>query len=256
MKDMELAENQTEAEDAACAKASRTANAAGSKTSEAPDRRVLATCEEAERAGAAGARTRRVFAPFENAEDVFCSQNDQRWAEHPYWERDFTGMACGLCSFTTAVNILTGTRLSPVEVYDMRAAWGLPQKQEGEGDICACDAHEEFNPMMRELFGVESSFLEDKSLESFARTLEAGDCVIWFSSRDWGEPWIWADGSKCENQYAMGHLICAWKHENGLFYIKDPNGTREQGNNVAYNHEQFERLLQGVLENRYVLRAV
>lgn len=256
MKDMKLAENPVNATDAVWAKSLETACTAVAKTSEAPDQRVFTACEEAEGERAASTRPQSTFAPFENAEDVFCSQNDPRWAAHPYWESDFTGMACGLCSFTTAVNILTGTRLNPVEVYDMRAEWGLPQKQEGEGDICACDAHEEFNPMMRELFGVESVFLEDKSLESFAQTLEAGDCVIWFSSRDWGEPWIWADGSKCENQYTMGHLICAWKHENGLFYVKDPNGTREQGNNVTYNHEQFERLLQGVLENRYVLRAV
>lgn len=196
------------------------------------------------------------FLPFECAEDVFFSQNDPAWAQHPYWESNITDMGCGLCSFTMAVDILTGARLNPVEVYDIRASWGLPQTQEGNGDICACDAHECFNPLFRKHLGIESSFLEDASLESFARELEKGDRVIWFSSREWGEPWIWSDGSKCENQYETGHLVCAWKHEDGIFYIKDPNGTREQGNNVRYNHEQFECLLVGVLENRYVLRAI
>lgn len=195
------------------------------------------------------------FKPFENVEDVFCSQNDPEWAEHPYWEENFTKMACGLCSFTMAVNILTGSRYTPVEVYDIRKEWGLPQLEEGNGDICAADAHEEFNDLFREKFGVQSKFLEDKSIESFIKVLQEGDKVIWFSSREWGEPWIWADGSKCENQYTTGHLICAWKYEDGCFVIKDPNGTKEQGNNVRYNHEQFEKLLVGVLENRYILSA-
>lgn len=194
-------------------------------------------------------------APFERTEEAFCSQIDPRWGDHPYWDRNFNLCACGLCSFTMAVNILTGTSYNPVEVYDMRKAWGLPQLQEGNGDICACDAHECFNPMFREVFGVESTFLEDKSLESFKRELLKGDRVIWFSSRHWGEPWIWADGSKCENQYEEGHLVCAWKYEDGKFIIKDPNGTFEQGNDVAYDHEQFEKLLVGVLDNRYILKA-
>ena len=196
------------------------------------------------------------FAPFERAEDVFCAQVDPRWARHPYWYEDFEHCACGLCSFTMAVNILTGTRLTPVEVYDMRAAWGLPQVQEGNGDICGCDAQTQFNPMMRELFGVESTFLEDKSLDSFARVLEEGDRVIWFSSRDWEEPWIWSDGTKHASQHDEGHLVCAWKHEDGCFIIKDPWGMPELGNDVRYTHEQFERLLVGVLDNRFILRAV
>ncbi|MBQ9955675.1 MAG: hypothetical protein IJO87_09680 [Eggerthellaceae bacterium] len=198
----------------------------------------------------------RPFKSFENAEDVHYAQVDPQWAAHPYWDRTFKDCACGLCSFTMAVDILTGARLNPVEVYDLRSAWGFPQLQEGNGDICACDAHECFNPMLREVFGVESTFLADKSLESFKRELEKGDRVIWFSSRDWGEPWIWADGSKCENQYDCGHLICAWKYEDGKFIIKDPNGMRERGNNVAYDHEHFEKLLVGVLDNRYILKAV
>lgn len=200
--------------------------------------------------------TPRPFAPFEHAEEVFCSQNDPLWKDHAYWESNITDMGCGLCSLTTAINILTGTRLSPVDVYDIRTAWGFPQKKESPDDVCARDAHEQFNPMLREAFGIESTFLEDKSLESFKQVLEEGDAVIWFSSRDWSEPWVWADGTKCPNQYDMGHLVCAWKYEDGLFYIKDPNGTKQLGNNVTYNHEQFEQLLVGVLENRYVLRAV
>lgn len=196
----------------------------------------------------------RPFKPFERAEDVFYSQKDPLWREHPYWESNIGEMGCGLCSFTMAIDILTGARLNPVEVYDIRESWGLPQKVEGQGDICACDAHEEFNPFFRDSFGVQTEFMEDKSLENFVKVLEGGDAVIWFSSRNWGEPWIWADGSKCEDQYTEGHLICAWKHEDGLFYIKDPNGSRELGNNVTYNHEQFERLLVGLLDNRYIIR--
>lgn len=194
------------------------------------------------------------YKPFEKADDVFFSQKDPCWSEHPYWEKNIGEMGCGLVSFTMAVDILTGARLNPVEMYDIRESWGLPQKEEGNGDICACDAHEEFNSFFRECLGVESEFLADKSLESFAKVLEGGNAVIWFSSRDWGEPWIWADGSKQENQYDMGHLICAWKHEDGMFYIKDPNGPAALGNNVVYDHEQFEKLLVGVLENRYILR--
>ncbi len=195
------------------------------------------------------------FKPFENAEDVFYSQKDPLWCEHPYWEKNIGEMGCGLCSFTMAVDILTGARLNPVDVYEIRESWGLPQKVEGNGDICACDAHEEFNARFRESFGVESSFLADKSMESFINVLEGGGSVIWFSSRNWGEPWIWSDGSKCKDQYIDGHLVCAWKHEDGLFYIKDPNGPKELGNNVTYSHEQFEKLLVGVLDNRYILRA-
>ena len=196
------------------------------------------------------------FGPFENAEDVFFSQNDPQWAEHPYWMADFTTCACGLCSFTMAVDILTGARLTPVDVYDIRAAAGLPQKEEGPDDICARDGDAQFNEIFRERFGVESTFLEEVSFESFKSVLEKGDAVIWFSSRDWGEPWIWADGSKCEWQHPMGHLVCAWKVEGDTIIVKDPNGPRKLGNNVRYNRGQFEKLLVGVLENRFVLRAV
>ena len=50
--------------------------------------------------------------------------------------------------------------------------------------------------------------------------------------------------------------MCAWNHEDGCFIIKDPWGMPALGNDVRYPHEQFERLLVGVLDNRFILRAV
>lgn len=188
------------------------------------------------------------------AENVFFSQEDPRWAGLPYYFDDIGGSGCGLCAFTAAVNLLTGRNLSPLDVYRARQECGLDQRSDISG-VCARDAHEALNDLNRRLFGVESEFLEDASIEGFRRALAGGDAVIWCSSRDTGEPWIWSDGSKQEWQHPKGHLVAVWKCEGGCFFLKDSSGPCCKGNNVCYTEEQFARWLVGVKENRYILRA-
>lgn len=206
---------------------------------------------EALSAGAPATGSRLESAP----ERIHFCQADPRWAQLPYYGGDMAHCGCGLCAFTMAVGILTGSRMTPADVYRIRAAQGVGQSDD-RGGICARDAHECFNCMNERLFGVRSAFLEDSTVEGFRRVLSAGGNVIWCSSRDIGEPWIWSDGAKQACQHPEGHLVCVWKYEDGRFLVKDSWGDARRGNDVAYDEARFARWLEGVRENRYVLRAL
>ena len=108
--------------------------------------------------------------------------------------------------------------------------------------------------MHRTLFGVETAYVSDKSVGGIARTLDSG-AAIWASSRDTGNPWLGTDGTRRQFQFPCGHFACIWKHEDGLFYLKDSEGPAHVCNNVPYTAEQMEAWLAGTFENRYLIRA-
>ena len=190
--------------------------------------------------------------PFENAEEVFFEQSDPRWGRLPYAGYTVSWAGCGLVAYTMCVDVVTGARLTPGEVYRMRKKWGVQQAR--PGGIFAKDAYVEYAQMHRELFGVETEFLEDKSVENVARVLESG-AVIWASSRDIGSPWLNRDGTRQSWQHSSGHFACIWKYENGLFYLKDSSGPARKHNDVPYTWQQMQAWLVGAYENRYIIRA-
>ena len=193
------------------------------------------------------------YAPFENAQDVFFDQADERWAHLPYAGSNVLWTGCGLVAYTMCVDVVTGARYTPGDVYRMRRAYGI--HQESQDGIFARDAYTCYAQMHRELFGVETEFLADKSPEHIARVLEDG-AVVWASSREIGAPWLNADGTPQTCQYEGGHFGCIWKHEDGLFLMKDSYGPAREHNDVPYTHEQLEAWLAGTFENRYIVRAI
>ena len=189
--------------------------------------------------------------PFENAEEVFFQQSDPRWGHLPYAGFTVSWAGCGLVAYTMCVDVVTGVRFTPGDVYNMRKKWGVRQVR--PGGIFAKDAYTDYARMHRELFGVETEFLTDKSVYNVARVLDSG-AVVWASSRDIGEPWLNRDGSRQSWQHAGGHFACIWKHENGVFYMKDSSGPAYQHNDVPYTRKQMSAWLVGALENRYIIR--
>ena len=190
--------------------------------------------------------------PFENAEEVFFEQSDPRWGRLPYAGFTVSWAGCGLVAYTMCVDVVTGARFTPGDVYRMRKKWGV--RQAGPRGIFAKDAYVEYARMHRELFGVETEFLADKSVDNVQRVLESG-AVIWASSRDIGEPWLNRDGTKQSWQHSGGHFACIWKYSDGLFCMKDPSGPARRHNDVHYTRDQMEAWLVGAYENRYVIRA-
>lgn len=193
------------------------------------------------------------FAPFEQAQDVFFDQADERWAYLPYAGSNVLWTGCGLVAYTMCVDVVTGARFTPGDVYRLRKARGICQ--ETQDGIFARDAHTDYALMHREVFGVETEFLADKSVEGIARVLDSG-AVVWASSREIGSPWLNADGTAQSCQFEGGHFGCIWKHENGLFYMKDSYGSARDHNDVPYTKQQLATWLEGVFENRYAIRAV
>ena len=191
--------------------------------------------------------------PFENAHEVFFQQSDPRWGSLPYAGFTVSWAGCGLAAYTMCVDVLTGSRYTPADVYRMRDEWGI--EQAASNGIFAKDAYTEYADMHRTLFGVETEFLQDKSVDNVAHVLDAG-AVIWASSRDIGSPWLSADGTKQSWQHPGGHFACIWKHDDGLFYLKDSYGPAHICNDVPYTPEQMKAWLVGALENRYVIRAI
>lgn len=192
--------------------------------------------------------------PFENCDEVFFQQSDRRWGKLPYSGWTVAWAGCGLVAYTMCVDIVTGKRLDPGDVYRMRKRYGIRQAR--PGGIFAKDAYEEYDDMHREVFGVQTEFLQDKSVENVARVLDSGG-VIWASSRDIGDPWLNRDGSKQSYQHPGGHFACIWKHgkEHDLFYMKDSSGSARDHNDVPYTREQLAAWLVGAFENRYIIRA-
>ena len=191
--------------------------------------------------------------PFERADEVFFEQSDPRWGHLPYAGYTVSWAGCGLVAYTMCVDVLTGARHTPGDVYKMRKEWGIRQAR--PGGIFAKDAYVEYADMHRELFGVETEFLADKSVENLARVLEES-AVVWASSRDIGSPWLNRDGSRQSWQHSGGHFACIWKHEGGLFYMKDSSGPARKHNDVPYTHDQMGAWLVGAFENRYIVRAL
>ena len=192
------------------------------------------------------------WAPFENAEEVFFDQTDERWAHLPYAGSILARTGCGLVAYTMCVDVGPGARFTPGDVYRRRRAFGIDQAST-EG-IFARDAYTAYAGMHRRLFDVETEFLADKSVDNIARVLESG-AVLWASSREIGSPWLNADGTSQEDQYIGGHFGCIWKYEDGMFFMKDSYGNAREHNDARYTHEEFEAWLVGVFEHRYVIRA-
>jgi len=114
--------------------------------------------------------------PFENAHEVFFEQSDPRWGRLPYTGFTVSWAGCGLVAYTMCVDVVTGARHTPWDVYMMRKKWGIRQAR--PGGIFAKDAYAEYADMHRELFGVETEFLADKSIDNVERVLQGG-AVIW-----------------------------------------------------------------------------
>ena len=195
--------------------------------------------------------------PFENAHEVFFQQSDPRWGMLPYTGMTVSWAGCGLVAYTMCVDVVTGAHYTPADVYRMRKKWGI--RQALPGGIFARDAYVEYARMHRELFGVETEFLADKSVDNVARVLDSG-AVIWASSRDIGSPWLNADGTRQSWQHSGGHFACIWRPPGSgagdPFLMKDSSGPARLHNDVPYTREQMEAWLAGAFGNRYVIRAI
>ncbi len=185
---------------------------------------------------------------FVGAEDVFFSQCDGDWKNLPYWFNSnrtaysstgsICGDGCGLVATTMAIDILTGQRYTPTDVYKMRDTLGNIKYE-----MVAADVAPRFNEYNTSLFGIKSEELE-QDLTKMKNVLRKGGVIIAsFGNEGNVRAWHLADGSIPSYQHDNYHFVCIWAYKGGKFLIKDSSATKELGNNVGYTDAEMEGLI-------------
>lgn len=176
------------------------------------------------------------------------------WAGLPYWQRDVDQSGCGLCSFAMCVDLLTDGSLTPADVLARYHADGMDNGKTSM--VGGRNMNPGLNAYNERTFGVRSVPIR-RSVDAFAQALAQGD-VIWASSADrqGTHPWHFADGcpqplDETGTQHHHGHIVCIWRHEDGVFLVKDPIGPRRLCNNVRYTDEQMALWLAGNDHQQY-----
>lgn len=192
----------------------------------------------------------------ERGKNIYFSQlfEEDSWFHLPYWESDMRHNGCGLISLAMCIDLLTGADLDPTDVYRMREEAGLDQlnvaNKEGTS-VCGGDVTLRLNDVNRRLFGIESRPME-RTLEAFREVLQRENSVIWASSRQCdfinmlGDRWYKPDG----------HVILFWRYENGIYYAKDCDYTKETGCDIPYTEADMKQWLDGHNRQQFELVPV
>lgn len=157
------------------------------------------------------------------------------WSNLPYWGANVAWAGCGLCAYTSVVDILTGADYTPTEMLDIRGDWvGMESHVNDASGTPDGSTHHDFT---LKTFGIESYESEIRDSEAFATELSKEETVSIVCAR--GTVFHNKDGSY---RYTDGHYVCVYKYDDEGFHVHDP---ATQDANIIYTHSEMQRLLNG-----------
>ena len=157
------------------------------------------------------------------------------WSNLSYWGANVAYAGCGLCAYTSVVDILTGASYTPTEMLDIRGDWvGMESSVSDASGTPDGSSHHDFTLGK---FGIESYESGIRDSEAFADELSKPERVAIVCAR--GTVFHNKDGSY---RYTDGHYVCVYKLDDEGFHVQDP---AVQDANIVYTYDEMQRLLNG-----------
>ena len=173
-----------------------------------------------------------------NASYMQFAQSGEPWSDLGYWGDNVALNGCGLCCYTTIVDILTDSSYTPETMLSIRGDWqGMDNYVEDNTGLINGMTHGQFT---FDTFGI-NSFEVDCSIGSLALQVSRGDTVAMVCA---GGDDIFVDAYGGIYSYP-GHFICVWtKNADGTYLVHDSAVSHGRGCNVTYSAEQMETLIE------------
>lgn len=170
-----------------------------------------------------------------NADDLQFSQDGEYWKILGYWDVNVGYAGCGLCSYTSAIDIVTGSSYTPTDMLVMRGDWaGMDNWIDDETGLDG-QTHRQFT---YDKFSVASRNV-DVDIDSLIKALdENAVCVICT-----GGPVFYDVYGNLYNY--PGHFVCVYRydHDSGIFHVHDSAVEHYLGTNVEYEMWQMEDMV-------------
>lgn len=182
-------------------------------------------------------------ADMSDFDSLYFAQDDPRWANEPYGEVEIGPAGCGLCAACHCISILLGEEVDPPTLATkMREVDpSLSFNPYGVGTVYA--------PWMA---AIEKIYSGQISINQHGYSLDAAKTAL-----EQGHPFVFGIGAgtgeiiKLSNggfrQTNGGHVMMAYKMENGNIYVKDSSASRDgiPACSVEYSAAEWERLMSG-----------
>ena len=145
---------------------------------------------------------------------------------------------CGLCSYTSMVNILKGTHYQPDEMLEVRGDWyGC---EEILDQTTGTPNGMSYRDWTKDYFGIEMTEIDDTA-QAVRDALEEGNtCVI---VGTYGSGFLDNQGN---SRYSPPHYICAYRCDDRGIYVHDSALTDETGTAVFYTDAQLDAIVNGI----------
>ena len=165
------------------------------------------------------------------------SQSGEEWSNLPYWGVSISYAGCGLCAYTSIIDILLEEDYTPREMLDIRGDWrGMDHWVHDSTGTPDGSSHHDFT---LEKFGIDTYECE-RSASTLAEELEGGEaCALVLVHGvslkiNGGGSW-WTDG----------HFINVFAYDDEGFHVHDSATSYSQGRNVIYSKGEMEGVLSG-----------
>lgn len=172
-----------------------------------------------------------------DAEHLQFAQSGEPWSYMDYWGGTVAMNGCGLCAYTSVVDILTDADYTPTDMLSIRGDWeGMDNYADDRTGVASGQTHHDYT---LEQFGIET-YRIPVSLDSLATTCSRGDSVAVLCA---GGDDIFLGTVGDEHSYP-GHFVCVWKYD-GVFHVHDSAISHGYGCDVIYTEEEMSELLSG-----------
>ena len=171
----------------------------------------------------------------ENADELQFSQDGEYWKVLGYWNANVGYAGCGLCSYTSAIDIVTGNSYTPTDMLVMRGDWAGMDNWIDDDTGLDGQTHRQFT---YDNFSVASRNV-DVNMDSLIEALdENAVCVICT-----GGPVFYDIYGNLYNY--PGHFVCVYRYDNdtGIFHVHDSAVEHYLGANVEYETWQMEDMV-------------
>ena len=171
----------------------------------------------------------------ERADSIHFCQWGEYYSDIQYYCATIGIAGCGLCAYTMAIDILTGSDYTPDTMLPVCGDWeGLvhyPDMTDGTPDG---STHAEWT---KNYFDVDMAEI-DNTIPSLRGALSDNESVIIALAR--GNSF---KDKKGEWRYTNGHYVCIYRCDENGFYVHDSACTREEGAAVYYTDDEMGTML-------------
>lgn len=163
------------------------------------------------------------------------AQGDGRWGNLEYWGGTLSWTGCGLCAYTSAIDILTGQSLEPPAMLEMRGDWmGMDHYPDHTIGTPDGSTHAELTKRLFDLdcYNCDGGDLLDEISDPNAVAV----VLVRGQLKQNGGGWWWT----------AGHYVCAYDYSDGVLHVQDPAGLDWQGQDVQYSGSEIDTFVNEI----------